>query len=133
MRILIADECNRAEYTCQMHEAFRTGLRRLFDTKAFGRGYPDWRPELGTFPEIVAGLYGDERPDVILPAYQLSADLGQLRFFQPGLEAVPAAKAIVLSDFWSVTDHYPEAFLDWLDRHGITWVLCYYPRPVELF
>jgi hypothetical protein len=105
----------------------------MFDTRAFGRGYPDWRPELRTFPEIVTGLYGGDLPDVILPAYQLSPELDQLRFFQPGLEHVPAAKAIVLSDFWNVTDNYPDGFLDWLDHHGITWVLCYFPRPVQLF
>jgi glycosyltransferase involved in cell wall biosynthesis len=116
-----------------MHEAFRTGLRRMFDTRAFGNGYPYWVPEARTFREIIEITFHEGAPDFIMPAYNLTARFEELKFFFDGLQDVNIPKAIVLSDFWNITKNYFNEYLDWVDYYGITHILSYYPRPLELF
>ncbi len=137
MRVLIVG-ANESGYLAKYHEAFRTGLFALFDTRAFGEGYPGHDPSLVSYADVIERVFPEAPPDVMI----VSVDhlppppgSGAFPYRVPlaGLEEVRIPKLFVLSDFWNVTETCPDAYLRWLERYGVALVLCYYPQPGRLF
>ncbi len=133
MRVLFVGACER-DYLAKSHESFRTGIRRLFDVRMFGEGYPDHDPSLRSYPEIVERVFPDAEPDLLvaMPDH-VAGERFPYRFPLDGIERVRVPKAIVWSDFWNATEHCPDAYLDWLERSDVSFVLCYYPHPGRIF
>src|SRR6266540_4885617 len=127
MRLLVVGE-NLDNYLAKCHEAQRTGLRHMFDTRMFGEGYEGYDPSLHTYEAIIKHTWPDGQPDLILADYVLAPKFEELRFYYEGFENIDIPKLIVLSDFWNVTENYKDQFPEWLDRYGITAVLCHYPH-----
>jgi GT2 family glycosyltransferase/glycosyltransferase involved in cell wall biosynthesis/tetratricopeptide (TPR) repeat protein len=132
MRLLVVGE-NLDTYLAKCHEAQRTGLRHMFDTRMFGEGYEGYDASLHTYEAIMRHTWPDAQPDVILADYVLSPKFEELRFYYEGFENIDIPKFIILSDFWNVTENYRDQFPKWLDRYGITAVLCHYPHVPKLY
>lgn len=130
MRILMTGDRDTG-YLEKCHEHFRLGLARLFDTRMFGKGYPGYRPELRTYQEIVDHLFPDARPDIFIVDCHITP--GGVHFPFEGLAELDIPKAILVGDYWNITDHYPDSFLDLLERYDIEMVMCYLLRPLEIY
>ncbi len=131
MRVLIESECD-ADYLAKCHEAFRTGLRCMFDTRMFGKGYPNYDPSLITYQEIIKHAFPDAQPHLLLATFS-PPTVAKEPFTFTGLSDVQVSKAILLADFWNVTEGYQKGFLDILDGYDIGLVLSYFPQPLEIF
>jgi hypothetical protein len=130
MKILIVGDCLDL-YLAKCHEAFRTGLRRTFDARAFGKGYPGFDPSLQTYAEILRHVFPEGPPDLIITHYLPTPPDFKLPY--PDLAYIPIPKAIYLGDYWVVTSGHADAFRAFVERNGITVVLSYFPQPLKLF
>lgn len=130
MRILIVGEC-LDRYLAKCHEAFRTGIRRTFDTRVFGTGYPGFNPDLLSYQDIVRHVFPDQRPDLIITDFDIA--LPEFKLPYVGLHETGIPSAIYFGDYWGVTEgHIPE-FQDFIDRSGISIVISYFPQPLRIF
>lgn len=132
MRILIVGE-NLSDYLAKCHEALRTGLRRVHHATAYGKGYPGHKPSLGTYEEILREIFPEKHPELLIADFSLSSHPREWGFPYEGLDRVNVPKAIVLGDFWNVTESDPEAFLRFLEHYDIGTVFCYFPAAVRFF
>lgn len=116
------------------HEAFRKGLRSMFDTRMFGKGYEGYNPALQTYAEIINCVFPDSGVDVLLldPAL-LGRRVEDLRLKYAGAADVKVPKAFIITDFWNITEHYPDQLPGWLDKHQIAVVLSQYPGLIERY
>ena len=130
MRILIASASYEL-YLAKCHEALRTGLRRLFDTKCFGKGYPGYRPFLRSYDQIVRRTFG-EVPDVLLADSYYPQDKTGFRY--SGFSSLDCLKGFVLGDYWDVTERSePRGFVDFVVGTRADFILSYFPQPVDFF
>jgi hypothetical protein len=133
MRVLIEGR-NLEHYLAKCHEAFRTGLRALFDTRHFGKGYPGYWP-LGTFikdyAQIIDRTFPDAQPDILIAHFNYRPELR--RFGYGGLADVNCTKAIILGDYWNVAEHYRNEYADIVKDNNIDYVLTYFPQAIEVW
>ncbi|MGD8452875.1 MAG: glycosyltransferase [Phycisphaerae bacterium] len=133
MRILVQGH-NLSRYLAKCHEAFRTGLRAMFDTRCFGRGYPGylpWGPLRRSYPEIVRHAWGDQKPDLLIASFDYRRD--HRSFPHPGIADVGCPTAFVLGDYWDVSDHYLDEFVEIVEQARITYILTYFPQPQQIW
>ncbi len=132
MKILIEAECEK-NYLAKCHEALRTGLKATFDTRCFGKGYSGYREDFTNYREIIDYVFPDDQPDIIIVECQIAPNLPE-RINYKGLSDIDIPKAIVLGDFWNVTDsvEHIESFIECLEGHGISLILSYFPQPLEI-
>ncbi|MSM40299.1 MAG: glycosyltransferase [Geobacter sp.] len=130
MRILFIGDCE-ADYLAKCHEALRTGLRCSFDTRMFGKGYEGYDPSLKSYGEIIRHTFPDVRPDLLITAFDLTPPAFGLPF--AGLDQAGVSSAIVLGDYWNVTEGNSDAFFRFLDDNRIAHVISYFPEPLRLF
>jgi len=101
-------------------EAFRTGLRAMFDTRFFGRGYGGYREGLKTYQEIIDLTFG-ETPDVMIVGFY-GSDRGRANWWEmapmpyEGLPEVDCLKFIVLTDYWHYRGVEREVANMWWER-----------------
>jgi len=132
MRILFVGE-NLADYLAKCHEALRTGLRQAYPVQFFGKGYAGYREDIGDYAEILKYTCAENRPDVLLTDFNLSPNPQEWSFPFAGLEKVDGLKAIVLGDYWNVSEGARAEFLTFLEEYDIRMVLCYFPGAVRAF
>ena len=130
MRILVVGDCE-ANYLAKCHEAFRTGLRQICDTRMFGKGYPGYDPSLQSYQAIIAHKFPEAAPDIMIVSFDFAARGMQFPFRD--LTEVQIPKAILLGDFWNVTETAKEHFLKDLEQYCIDMVMCYFPQPLTIF
>ncbi|MDB5049669.1 MAG: hypothetical protein JWO30_2740 [Fibrobacteres bacterium] len=129
MRILIVGACADL-YLAKCHEAFRTGLRRTFDARPFGPGYPGFDPNLKTYGQIVRHVFPDGEPDIVLTEFELSPPVFSLPY--SGLKELGIPSAIYFGDYWGVTEGHGAAFRAFVEASGVTFILSYFPQPLKL-
>ncbi len=131
MRILIIGS-SESENLAKCHEAFRTGLRELFDVRLFGEGYSGYRSELRSFAEISKAASPDRQPDLSIVPY-LGGSTNPFQY--SGIADLPGPKAIVLDEYWPIAEDPARAaeFIDQIRSARIAYILSYFPQPLELF
>lgn len=137
MKILSVGD-SEANYLAKYHEAFRTGLRRMYNCRMFGKDYPGHEPSLDNYQDIISYSCPDGPPDLLLVACDHDSSIRQkgvvpYNFKLKGLEKINIPKCMVLSDFWNITEYCQQEYLQWLDYYGITKVLVYYPHMRDLY
>src|SRR6185503_2062828 len=110
LRILIEGK-SYDDYLAKCHEAFRTGLRALFDTRCFGRGYPRYWPFFRSYDQILKHVFGEEQPDVLLADSYFPHDAKGFKYI--GFDRVPCGKGFILGDYWDVTGDNRQQFIDY--------------------
>jgi hypothetical protein len=131
VRILIEGQSDK-HYLAKCHEAFRTGLRALFDTRCFGRGYPRYRPYFRTYDQIVKHMFGaDLLPDLLLANFYFPYEREAFKY--RGFARVPCRKGFVLSDYWGVTGSERQGFVDCVLRSNVDFIVSLFPQPLEIF
>jgi glycosyltransferase involved in cell wall biosynthesis len=130
MRILIEGE-SRANYLAKCHEALRTGLRATFDARPFGKGYPGYDPAARTFSDVVRLTFPDGPPDLLIMEHREPKE--QPRFSYEGAADAPVPKAIILRDFWNITEHWRDEFIEFVERNDISIIFSYFYRPIEIY
>jgi len=103
----------------------------MLDARPFGKGYPGFDPSLGSYREILARVFPDGKPDLLITHFHPSPPDFKLPY--PDLDQVDVPKAIYLGDYWGVTEGHTAAFQAFVDRYGIGVVLSYFPQPLRLF
>lgn len=131
MKILIEGD-NLQDYLAKCHEAFRTGLRALFDTRCFGKRYPNYSMFIKTFPKMIQRTFPETLPDLILVYSWFPSDIKRGLLYK-GLEDVPVPKAIILGDYWSDAESQFEAFTDFILKNRIDYILSYFPQPLSMW
>lgn len=132
MRIIIEGE-NYENYYAKVHEACRTGLKALFDAKCYGKGYPQYDPEITSFVDIKEVLFQDKEIDLIL-----LTDCWDPRNLREGfryrdLEKLNCKKAIMLCDFWSEADCRKEEYEQFIIQNDIDYIFSYMRAPLHLY
>ena len=129
MRILLEGR-NLANYLAKCHEAFRTGLRALFDARSFGRGYPGgwYRFVTRSYSGIIRRVFPDASPHVVLT--RLTHPYG-LEF--RGMAEVDAVRATILGDYWVQARKCHAAMVEFLEKNRLDAVLTYFPQPMEIW
>lgn len=130
MRILIESK-SYENYLAKCHEALRTGLRALFDTRCFGRGYAGYRPFLRTYDGIVKHVFGAATPDVVLADNFYPFDLRGFKY--EGFERLSCSKGFILGDYWYVTEDKRDQFIDFVLGSKSDFIISLFPQPLELF
>jgi hypothetical protein len=119
---------------CRYHEAFRGGLRRMFDTRFFGQGYAGYDPGVKSYKDILGRLFPNDSPDLVIIAdINYTSKLKDLQLAYDDLDAAHCAKGLIVSDFWHITNNYLDGFVDWIEKHDIRYVLCQMPGCLEAF
>ena len=129
VRIVVVGDCE-ADYLAKCHEAFRTGLRRLLNARMFGRGYEAYRADVTSYSEAIEAVCPGGA-DVVIASFDF--DSVQATFPYKGLAEVKARRGVVLGDYWTITNNYRDRFLGTLQQNGVSFVLSYFPRPLELY
>lgn len=127
MRILFEGTC-RANYLAKLHEAFRTGLRRMFDARMFGKGYDCYDSTLRTYQEIIDYMFPEAPPDLLI--VEANEVVGAKRFRFDGLSEVRIPKVTWMADYWDVNR---DEFLDSLEHAEIGMVMSYFLQPLEMY
>ena len=133
MRVLIVG-ASLKNYVVQTHEALRSGLRRIFHTHLFGKGYPGYSSRLKSYQQIVFQAFAERLPEIVMTDYDIVAQQKTIRVPYSGIEKLPMAKAMILSDYWFITNSLGmDGFTAWVERTGISRILCLYPETVRIF
>lgn len=133
MRILFAAR-NIKFYLAKLHEAFRTGLSRMYDTHFFGKGYPGYNPFLRSYPQIVRHSFKNVRPDLIIADCQFFESVERpFRFKWDNLKACGIPTAMILPDFWDIHNRYKDAFVEFIQNQGISFIFSYFKQPLQLW
>jgi hypothetical protein len=130
LRILIEGK-SYADYLAKCHEAFRTGLRALFDTRCFGRGYPRYWPFFRSYDQILKHVFGEEQPDVLLADSYFPHDAKGFKYI--GFDRVPCGKGFILGDYWDVTGDNRQQFIDYVLKSKSNFVISLFPQPLSIF
>ena len=129
MRIVIVGE-NLSDYLAKCHEAFRTGIRRVYNAVPFGSGYPDFDRTLATYGQIIDRVSPDAPPDLLFSNMK-SCNPIVMPFRD--LEQIGIPKTLYISDYWEFTETNKAGFLRDMERFGITFVTSYFPQLREIF
>ena len=133
MRILIESKSYK-DYLAKCHEAFRTGLRAMFDTRCFGEGYPGYwpfGPFVKTYEQIMHQVFPDVPPDIVIADSYYPQDLRGFKY--TGIADIDVPTALVLGDYWDVAEHYHDGFVRYVQESGITHILSYFPQPLDIW
>jgi hypothetical protein len=130
MRILIEGK-NHKNYLAKCHEAFRTGLRATFDTRLFGKGYPGYWPFMKTYAQIIKKTFQDSQPDLLIAHSHFPSDPKGFKY--EGISEVKAIKTFILGDYWEVSGHYKQQFIEYVNQNKIDFILSYYIQPMEIW
>lgn len=134
MRLLIQGP-RLDNYLAKCHEALRTGLTAIFDTRFFGKGYSGYgigRFLCRDFPSIVRRLFPDKEPDWIF-TQNIQKTPWEFVPRYSGLEKVQARKAILLADYWLLAEKNPQELPGFVEAYGIDLVFSYFPQPLEIW
>jgi len=127
MRILIQGR-NLTQYLAKCHEALRTGLRRTYDARCFGPGYPGYRPRflVRDFPAMVRHVFPDGvPPDLVIADSQYH--LADPAFSYAGLRKLGGTRTCVIGDYWSIKGATRDRFVDIVQEEGLAAVIAYFP------
>jgi hypothetical protein len=120
-------------YLAKCHEAFRTGLRAMFDTRCFGRGYPGYwpfGPFVKTYAQIIQRVFPDTPPDIIIPSSS-RPNLGGLKY--AGIADIDVPKAVVFGDYWHTAEHHYDRFVNLVQENRGNYILSYFPQSLEIW
>jgi len=134
MRLLIQGP-RLDNYLAKCHEALRTGLAAIFDTRFFGKGYAGYgigKFRCHDFPSIVRNLFPDNAPDWIF-TQNIQKSPWELVPRYPGLEKISAKKAILLADYWLLAEKNLEGLPRFVETYDIDLVFSYFPQPLEIW
>lgn len=129
MRIMLVGE-NLSDYLAKCHEAFRTGLRRMYNVVPFGLGYPGFDQNLATYEQIIDRVSPDAPPDLLFTDMKKPNPI--VMPFQH-LEQVGIPKTIYISDYWEFTETNKDGFLRDVERFGLTFITSYFPQLKQIF
>lgn len=132
MKIIIEGR-NCENYYAKVHEAYRTGLRSLFDARCYGIGYPKYDESIKSFVDIKDILFGKENIDLILLSDCWDPRKLDDNFIYSDLEKLNCKKAIMLCDFWSEADCQLDEYIDFIERNQIDYILSYFRAPFHLW
>lgn len=132
MRIIIAGN-NYENYYAKVHQAYRTGLKALFDTKCYGHGWPEYDKSITSFLEIKDVLFGNLDIDLILLTD--CWDTGKLEegFFYSDLYKLKCKKAIMLCDFWSEANNQMDKYINFIEDNNIDYIFSYSRAPFHIW
>lgn len=128
MRVAIEGCCLR-RYIAKCHEAFRTGLRAMFDTRLFGKGYPGYRPWVRTYSQIIDRLFPECRPDILIADSYFPYDKNGFKY--SGMAELNAPTTFILGDYWDIVDKQRDDFVRFVEDNRISYVLTYFPQPLD--
>ncbi len=129
MNILI-EAHNDELYFAKTHESYRTGLRRLFNAKCYGVGYPDYDESITSFVDIAEKTWGAvDNVDLII-----LADCWNPRELEKGLRyddlsKLNCIKAIMLCDYWSEAESQFDKYEQFIEENGIDYILSFFRGP----
>jgi len=130
MRILIEGKSYK-DYLAKCHEAFRTGLRALFDARSFGDGYPDYSPSVKTYAQIIQRTFSDVSPDIIIGDSYYPDDLEGFNY--AGMADLSPLRSFILGDYWFIAEKYHEGFVAFAQKNKIDFILSYFPQPLKIW
>ena len=131
MKILFEDE-NLANYLAKCHEAFRTGLAAMFDTRFFGPGYESYDPCLKDYQGIIDVVFSDSNPDLIIVGFDSEREQINCKFRYEGLKKTKIPVATVLADYWRFAEKPKELALNFAEN-DISIVLSLFPQPLSIW
>lgn len=132
MRILIIGD-NLENYYAKVHESYRTGLRALFETKCWGKGYPLFNPNIDSFIEIKDILFGEKEIDLLLLQGGWEAKYLERGLEYKELDKITCKKAIMLCDFWSEAEWQRDKYVDFIEKYGFDYIFSYFRMPLHLW
>jgi len=122
-------------YLAKCHEALRTGLAAIFDTRFFGKGYPGYgigRFRCHDFPSIVKRVFSNSELDWIF-TQNIQKSPWEFVPRYPGLEKIKAKKAILLADYWLLAEKNHKELSRFVEKYAIDLVFSYFPQPLEIW
>lgn len=130
MNILIEGE-NQKNYYAKLHEAYRTGLRRTFNVKFWGKGYEEYDESVKSFVRIKEKLFGDEQID-FLPL----TDCYDPQNYAKGisycdLDKINCKKIIMLCDFWSEASCKFSEYEEFIESLKIDYIFSFFRYPLN--
>jgi hypothetical protein len=134
MRILIQGD-RLDKYLAKCHEALRTGLRALFDTRCFGRGYSGYWPaslKVRTFPQMIRHVFPECVPDLLF-TQDIHLSASELAPKYEELENVGIKKTILLADYWGISEKDPQILVDFVSDYNIDLIYSYFPQPLAIW
>lgn len=132
MKILI-EGSNLEHYYAKVHEAFRTGLRKMFSARIYGEGYPGYSEDIKTFPEIVQRMYGGDEPDLLIITGCCNLHNLEKGFSYDGLDKLKCRKALLVCDFWSEVECRRKEFISLIEENQIDYIIVYFRAPFHLW
>jgi hypothetical protein len=135
MRVLFAGT-SRKDHIAKCYEAIRDGLHVQMPYGGFvryGHGYPGFDSSVADFPSIIEKVC----PDADLLMIRCEEWLFPKKdyvFEFPGLRHVKIPIVYIMGDFWNMMaeGESNNRFLDWVDEFGISLVLSYFSRPLDI-
>lgn len=134
MKILFVGPCMQ-DHVIHWYEALTQGLREVSDTRMFGQGYPGFDPQLTTYPQILAHVFPEGAPDLMITwgIYGPREEDCLPRFPYQGILEVKIPKAMVVTDFWYYTERHPQKLLDCIEAGGYQYVLATFRHLCDLY
>lgn len=132
MRILFEARCAK-NYLAKCHEAFRTGLRRTFDTRMYGIGYDGYDLNIKNYSEIMSKTFESEKPDLIIASFESEYNLAKIKFNYDGMDKIDVPKAIILSDYWRIAKNYKYDFEKAVNDNNIDIIISLFPQPLKIW
>ena len=130
MRILIEGRSYR-DYIAKCHEAFRTGLRALFDVRCFGKGYAGYSRFVKTYEQVVKRTFAECPFDILIADSYFPEEPQGFKY--RGIQDVIGLKSFILGDYWELAEHHFNEFAEFVQRNRIDIVLTYFPQPMEIW
>lgn len=119
------------QYIAKCHEAFRTGLRAMFDARCFGKGYPGYWRFAKTYSEIIRRVFRDATPDLVITDHNYPYDPRGFKY--AGISDISVNKAIIFSDYWEIAEHYRDEFVRFIRDNKVNFILSYFSQPLEIW
>lgn len=130
MRILVEGE-SRVRYLAKCHEAFRTGLRGMFDARCFGKGYPGYWPFIQNYSKLIQHVFPAYLPDIVLAELWFPDKPAAFKY--RGLADVKPLKAFIFGDYWITAERHHEEFVRLVQDNQIDLIICYFPQPLRIW
>lgn len=132
MKILIEGK-NLENYYAKEHEAFKNGLRALFDARSYGEGYPGYDKTIKTFKQMKETVFPGEEIDLILLFGAFNPHHMENGLAYEGLDALTCKKAVFLNDFWSEAEPRREQYFRFIEENHIDYVISLFRAPFHLW
>jgi len=132
MKILIQGD-NLENYLAKCHEAFRTGLKALYEVRSFGIGYAGYKANYISFRQIIEKLYNNEQPDVII-SDSLSPIIDNFPSVKKFADSdfIKGLRCTQLSDYWSeLNTQNEQKYFEKVSENKIDFILSYFIQPIE--